>query len=234
MCLPRELTPASNLSFLPPSPSPFLPQVVIFVQSKRSCAALADRLRQLRHLEASEFHGGLTPEGKYPLSLPPPFPRFLLSPLVFLVDFRPLFLRQKIFIFFLPPNVLFFLPPPLFDRLYPVIPSIFSPSRPPTIPSFSSSLPQSATYFSRILSRADGTCWSPPMSSPGGSTWKVGRRERGGKKPGQEGARGVQFPVPWQSPRGQIKDTFCREGGRKEGKRKGEREGRQGGGCLRG
>ncbi|EWM27830.1 atp-dependent rna helicase [Nannochloropsis gaditana] len=37
-------------------------KVVIFVQSKRSCAALADRLRQLRHLEASEFHGGLTPE----------------------------------------------------------------------------------------------------------------------------------------------------------------------------
>ncbi|GAB5036885.1 dbp5p [Nannochloropsis oceanica] len=37
-------------------------KIVIFVQSKRNCASLADRLRQLRHLEASEFHGGLSPE----------------------------------------------------------------------------------------------------------------------------------------------------------------------------
>jgi len=235
MCLPRELTPASLLSPLPPSPSPSLPQVVIFVQSKRSCAALADRLRQLRHLEASEFHGGLTPEGKHPLSLPSPFPRFLLSLLDFFVDYLSNPSTNDVYLLSSPLWAFLLVSSPIFDRLYPVIPPIFSPSRPPTTPSSSSSLPQSATYFSRISSRADGTCWLPPMSSPGGSTWKVGRRERGGRKPGQEGARGVQVPVPWQSPRGRIKDNFAGREDEKKGKeREKDRVDREGGGCLRG
>ena len=73
------------------------------------------------------------------------------------------------------------------------------------------------------------------MSSPGGSTWKVGRRERGGRKPGQEGARGVQVPVPWQSPRGRIKDNFAGREDEKKGKeREKDRVDREGGGCLRG